>query len=262
MLCIVVSVSTEESGQLASAFLSLEQRSDRGVAISDGLTALFAAADALDRGRVSLGNDVVVTHHVKLRVHGCRGRHRGEDEVRILESSPTCQHAWVAATESHPLVLASQSVLFVGEGDEGGQVCQGLTTGMEFQRPRFRQIRYWAGLVVVAAIVAVLQCEHQGSRLLEPLDGNVAVDRVDHGRSIQWRALAADTEEDGAGGVGLEEGVVHIVSLHPGVVVGPIEVVLLLRNKARRRILDRGDWRRVALTFATPEAVEEVSPIH
>eukprot|EP00966_Prymnesium_polylepis_P222864 5155868-Prymnesium_polylepis.1 len=60
----------------------------------------------------------------------------------------------------------------------------------------------------------MLDGEHECASLLQPLHRIVAMDRRDDDAAVERRALAADTEENGA--TGLVEGVVHVVRLLPG----------------------------------------------
>mmetsp|Transcript_39632 Transcript_39632/g.112374 ORF Transcript_39632/g.112374 Transcript_39632/m.112374 type:complete len:558 (+) Transcript_39632:48-1721(+) len=234
---IVCCIAAEERRQLFETRDGAEHLPDPPMALGDGLPAGGAAADVLVHHGVGVADDVKVALHLELGPHGRGGGDGGVDEVGELEPGPPGEHAGVAAAPRDPLVLLRQAILVPRKAHEGGNVAEGLAAGQVAHRALHAEVGHGASAAVVAAVVAVLQGEHQRTRLLEPLHGDVAVHGVDDGGAVEGRALAADAEEDGRRAAALPRLVVDVVGLLPPLEVRTVEVVEALGDEPGRRVL-------------------------
>mmetsp|Transcript_25075 Transcript_25075/g.72209 ORF Transcript_25075/g.72209 Transcript_25075/m.72209 type:complete len:253 (+) Transcript_25075:882-1640(+) len=183
-----------------------------------------------------MGHDIIVAAHVELCAHG-RGRgDRGVDQVRELQPRPAREHAGIASSPGHPLVpVGQQSVGAQGVLHKAGDVAQRLAARVEPQGTGLAEICHRAGRRIPAAVVTVLQGEHQRLHLYDQLHRVVAMNRGNNGGAVKRRPLAANAEKDRGRATGCPECVVDVVGLLPGVGVRAVEVVHALRDESRRR---------------------------
>ena len=225
---------SEERRQLAAALRCGEHELDLLVPVCDVGGAVGRPTDVVVRHSVGRRNDVVVPLHVHLGTHRCGRCNRCVHKVRELEAEPSRKHAGVRPSEGHPLG-SRKLVLRGGELVETGKVAQGLAGGEELKTTLGGGAGHGACGGVVAPVVAVLDGEHDGVLLCEVLHSNVAVHARHHHGAVQRGTLTTDTQEHRAPG-SVERGV-HEVRLRPRVLVGPVEVVLVLREELRSRKL-------------------------